>query len=462
MGAKEVYKKKIRELTRFDLKALPHDQRIDDLMQAYLKKLRSSLRKSERKTGHVPGAAVMVRKGRQLVHLRGYGYANLETGQEITHETVFDLGSVSKQFTAFAVLSTFTRPELDTPISKFFRGFPRYADDITILDLIQHTSALPEYVELYIAGRLASKDFYDRVMKRADDWYPQMARRKKKKILSNKDVLQLVSSQKLLPRAADVEFEYSNTGYVLLAELLRRATKKRLAAILEEQVFSVVGMKNTYVLDERTSFRKGAPEIVNHARCYSVPKRGKGFVPVGYTPLNYIYGDGNIQSTIVDMAKWDSHLTLLDYMTICTDEASCEKQSLDARTILWEPAELKHRRRADYGAGWNLIRNKHKDVVTVNGRRVTRTIRSRAEYHRGEWLGWRNHIARAQKWVAEDERGYVDPGTWESMGIVVLTNNTVPAAHAQFFGCALSQEIARLCWDDFEKDNLIRRVDCSL
>jgi hypothetical protein len=67
MGAKELYKKKIRELTRFNLKALPNDPRIDELMQAYLKKLRSSLRKSQRNTGHVPGAAVMVRKGHQLV-----------------------------------------------------------------------------------------------------------------------------------------------------------------------------------------------------------------------------------------------------------------------------------------------------------------------------------------------------------------------------------------------------------
>src|SRR6185436_16954657 len=132
-----------------------------------------------------------------------------------------------------------------TPISKFFRGFPRYADDITILDLIQHTSALPEYIDLYVAARFANKDFYDRAMSRADDWYPQMARRDKKKILRNKDVLQLVGSQKLLPRPPDVEFEYSNSGYVLLAELLKRATRRRLADILEEKVFSVVGMKDT-------------------------------------------------------------------------------------------------------------------------------------------------------------------------------------------------------------------------
>lgn len=105
-------------------------------MDAYLKKLRRSLPKSHRKEGGVPGAAVMVRAGHKLIHVRGYGYANLETGQKITTHTIFDLGSVSKQFTAFAALSVFTRPQLAVPISKFFRGLPGFAEKITILDLI--------------------------------------------------------------------------------------------------------------------------------------------------------------------------------------------------------------------------------------------------------------------------------------------------------------------------------------
>src|ERR1043166_363613 len=462
MGLKQRYQEKIRRLTRFDLKKLPSDPRIDDLMAEYLKKLRSSLPKNKRETGYVPGAAVMVRHCDNLIHLRGYGHANLETGAEITPKTVFDLGSVSKQFTAFAVLSTFNRPELDTPISYFFRGLPSFGEEITILDLIQHTSALPEYIKLYVAAGFANENFYDGAMSRADDWYPQMARRKKKKILSNKGVLKLVASQKLLPREPDLEFQYSNTGYVLLAELLRRATQQSLADILEQKVFKVVGMKDTYVLDEKISFRKSAPQIANHARCYNVPRRGKGYVPVGYTPVNYVYGDGNIQSTIVDMAKWDAHLTLLDYMNVCTDQPECEKHTLDARTLIWEPAELRGRRRVDYGAGWNLIRNRYKAVEKINGQTITRTIKSRAEDHRGEWLGWRSYIARAQRWVAEDESGRVNPNTWQSMGVVVLMNNTVPATHAQFYGCTLAQEIARLAWGDFKRDNIMRRVDCSL
>ena len=461
MSLKEVYKKKVRKITQFDLNALPHDPRIDDLMNAYLKKLRASLPKHKRKTGRVPGAAVMVRKGDELIHLSGYGYANLETGEKITPETVFDLGSISKQFTAFAVLSIFTESELDTPISKFFRGLPRYADRITIKHLIHHTSALPDYVDLHVAARRAAEDWYDKVMVRRDDWYPQMPHRKKARELTNRDVLDLVALQRLLPREPDVDFEYSNTGYVLLAELVHRASKQRLSEVLKEKVFSVVGMDSTYVFDETSRFGKKAPEVVHHAKCYNRVK-GKGYVPVGYSPLNFIYGDGNIHSTIVDMAKWDAHLTLLDQMTICKSLVKAERNAIAARSILWEPAKLRHRKQLEYGAGWNLIRNKYKDEVKRNGRSVTKNFESRAEYHRGVWLGWQSYIARAQKWVVPEDGQYVDPYTWESMGIVVLTNNTVPATHAEFYSCNLAQQIARLCWGAFKKDNIINRVNCGL
>src|SRR3984893_2738067 len=342
MNSSEVYQEK-------------KDERIDALMQTYLRRLRLSLPERRRATGRVPGATVMVRKGNENNHLRCDASANLETGEQITTETVFDLGSVSKQFTAFAALEVFSARELDTPISKFFRGFPRYADKITIKHLIHHTSALPDYIDLHVAARRSAEDWYDSVMRRRDDWYPQMSRRKKAKEVTNREVLRLVALQRLLPREPDVDFEYSNTGYVLLAEIVRRATKQRLSEVLKEKVFSVLGMDSTYVFDETSKFRKQAPEVLHHAKCYNAVK-DKGFVPVGYSPMNFVYGDGNIHSTIVDMAKWDRHLTLLDHMTICGSHAEGEKPAVDARSILWLPARLHRQKQAEYGAGWNLLR----------------------------------------------------------------------------------------------------------
>jgi CubicO group peptidase (beta-lactamase class C family) len=461
MNSREVHQEKIRAIPRFDLNAPPSDERVDALMQAYLRRLRLSLPKHRRAAGRAPGAAVMVRKGNELIHLKGYGCANLETGEKITHETVFDLGSVSKQFTAFAALSIFSASDLDTPISKFFRGFPRYAEKITIKHLIHHTSALPDYIDLHVAARLSAEDWYHRVMSRRDDWYPQMSRRKRSKEVTNREVLRLVALQRLLPRKPDVDFEYSNTGYVLLAEIVRRATKQRLSQVLRERVFSVVGMDDTYVFDEKSRFRKQAPEVLHHARCYNVVK-DKGFVPVGYSPMNFVYGDGNVHSTIVDMAKWDRYLTRLDRRTIFKSHASGEKAGVNARSILWEPAKLLHQKQAEYGAGWNLLRNKYKDNVRENGKKVMRSFASRAEYHRGVWLGWQNYIARAQKWILPAEGERVDPETWESMGIIVLTNNTVPAAHDEFYPCALAQQIAQLYWGHFKEDNIINCVNCEL
>src|SRR5882672_2171332 len=206
MPSSEAYRKKIRGIAGLDLNVLPSDERIDALMQKYLRRLRSALPKHRRATGRVPGAAVAVRKGNQVIHIKGYGCANLETGENVTPETVFDLGSVSKQFTAFAALSIFSAAELDTPISKFFRGFPRYADKFKIKHLIHHTSALPDYIDLHVAARQTAEDWYARVMRRSDDWYPQMPRRKKAKELTNRDVLKLVALQRLLPRDPDVNF----------------------------------------------------------------------------------------------------------------------------------------------------------------------------------------------------------------------------------------------------------------
>src|ERR1700730_12735259 len=342
MNSSEVYQEK-------------KDERIDALMQTYLRTLRLSLPKRRRATGRVPGATVMVRKGNEIIHLKGYGSANLETGEQITTETVFDLGSVSKQFTAFAALEVFSARELDTPISKFFRGFPRYADKITIKHLIHHTSALPDYIDLHVAARRSAEDWYDSVMRRRDDWYPQMSRRKKAKEVTNREVLRLVALQRLLPREPDVDFEYSNTGYVLLAEIVRRATKQRLSEFLKENVFSVVGMDSTYVFDETSKFRQKAPELLRHARCYNAVT-GKGFVPVGYSPMNFVYGDGNIHSTIMDMAKWDHYLSTLDRKTIFDSHAKSDKRAVNARSILWEPAKLLHQEQPEYGAGWNLLR----------------------------------------------------------------------------------------------------------
>jgi hypothetical protein len=134
-------------------------------------------------------------------------------------------------------------------------------------------------------------------------------------------------TQTLLPRPPDTEFKYSNSGYVVLAKLVETVTRKRFASLLKKKLFTPFGMGDTYVFDELTNFSEDAPEVVNHARNYNLVS-GQGFVPVGYTPMNFITGDGNVHSTIRDLAAWEKFLHTLDY-------------NLPARKLLWSPVLIK-------------------------------------------------------------------------------------------------------------------------
>ena len=445
MASRKVHREKpeddLDELFNLDRNALPNDPRIDEIINQHMSELRA-FKTNPKDRDRVPGAAVAVRKDKKIVHLNCYGYANLETGTKITPDTIFDLGSLSKQFTAVAVLDLVNRKRLDIndPLSKFFKGFPRYADDITVEDLVHHTSALPDYSEIYVASRRAEKDWYDLAMAKPDEWYPKMPTGKKE--ITNKDVLKWIATQTLLPRPPDTEFKYSNSGYVVLAKLVEKVTRKRFASLLKEKLFGPFGMKDTYVFDEASDFSDEAPEVVNHARNYN-HVNGQGFVPVGYTPMNFLTGDGNVHSTIVDLAIWEKLLNVLD------DESG----SGGIREALWRPAKLKNRKRVNYGWGWNLLSDKYE--VKVKGKGVTRKYESRAEYHRGMWLAWRSYIARGSRWVVPEPGKGIDPKTFESLGIIVMSNNN------QLHTCRIARDISQVYWGPLKKDNIMNNFNCG-
>jgi CubicO group peptidase (beta-lactamase class C family) len=414
-----------------DLNAPPINPQIDKIVNNLI---------NPKDRERVPGVAVMVRKDNEIVHLNCYGYANLETGAKIRLDTIFDLGSLTKQFTAVAVLNLVINNKLSLTdyLSKFFKGFPRYADSIRIEDLIHHTSGLPDYSDIYVQSRRAETDWYHKAMATGNDWYPQMPAGKKE--ITNKDVLKWIATQTLLPRPPDTEYEYCNSGYVVLAELVARVTRKRLHEYLKEELFDGLGMKRTYVFDEASRFSPTAPEIVNHARCYN---RVSGhFVPVGYTPLNFITGDGNMHSTIVDLAKWDRNLHELEFNPV--------------RDLLWTPVKVKSRKKQNYGAGWKLLRDRYEEEIEVNGKRISRKYVRRAEYHRGIWLGWRSFFVRGSRWIVP-ERGGSEPKTKESLGIIVLSNAVF--GHEEFTTCRIAQEISKVYW---KKNNIMKKLNCEV
>ena len=454
MASRKLPKKTADKFTvAFDLnrRKWPHEPQIDEIVWEV-----ANPKGRER----FPGVAVAVRMNQHVVHLNCYGYANLETGAYVTPDTIFDLGSLSKQFTATAVLQLVldNAVALSDPLSKFFKELPRYADSMTVEDLIHHTSGLPAYYDIYVASRLADEDWYEQALAKPDHWYPTMSGRKRREI-TNKDVLLWIATQKLLPRPPDTEYEYCNSGYVLLAELVARVTKMRFAEYMRRYLFSGMGLKDTYVFDEASRFSPDAREIVNHAKCYN---RVEGrFVPVGYTPLNFITGDGNVHSTIKDLLRWEFSLYVNDLYGLCfPDEA--KRMSEGGRTwreLLWTPVLTRSRKKVNYGTGWNLLRDKSVRGVEVNGRRVTARYESRAEYHRGEWLGWRSYFARGSRWPVPAAGKSVDWKRFETISIIVLSN--ADFGDKQFTTCRIAQEISRLIWGRWKKDNIMNNFNCG-
>lgn len=433
-----------------DRNALPNEPRIDKFINEIMSELGAHLTNPEDRE-RLPGVAVAVRFNRKLVHLNCYGYANLETNAKITLDTIFDLGSLSKQFTAMAVLDCeiFKLLDLKDPLSKFFKGLPRYADSITVADLIHHTSGLPDYTKLHVASRRAAEDWYEKALAEPNDWYPKMLKKRKKEI-TNKDVLRWITSQKLLAKDPDTEFDYSNSGYVVLAELVASVTNMRFADFLSEVIFKQFQMPHTYVFDELSRFSPDAPEIVNHAKCYN--RVGGRFVPVGYTPLNFITGDGNIHSTIEDLATWEVGLHQDEMQGLKVDGKT-------TREVLWAPEQLKNRKKVNYGLGWNLLNDKFEVEVEENGKRVIRKYESRAECHRGVWLGWRGYWARASTWPVPEAGKRVAPKTMESLGIVVLSN--ADFGDNQFTTCRIAREISEVYWGKWKKYNILAGLNCG-
>ena len=113
----------------------------------------------------------------------------------------------------------------------------------------------------------------------------------------------------------------------------------------------------------------------------------------------------------------------------------------------------------NYGAGWNLLKNKYEEEVNVKGRRVTRKYESRAEFHRGEWLGWRGYFARASRWPIPEAGKNVAPSTVESLGIVVLSNADFGGKH--FTTCRIAQDISQFYWGKWKKDNIMNNFNCG-
>lgn len=224
---------------------------------------------------NVPGASLGVIQNGKLVYTRGYGMANLEYDIPNDSQTVFRIGSTSKQFTAACIilLSLQDKLKLTDSLDTFFPDFPDYAKNITIQHLLNHTSGVRDY--LVLAGL---KGF------RVDDYY------------EDEDVMKwLVAQQDTNFKPGD-EFSYSNSGYWLLGQIVNKVSGMKMSEFAEKELFKPLGMKHTHFHDNHKQIVK------NRASGYS-PKDEEGF-RINMTTLDMI-GDGGIFTTIEDILIWD-------------------------------------------------------------------------------------------------------------------------------------------------------------
>lgn len=224
-----------------------------------------------------PGAVVAVVEGGEIVFAKAYGLANLEHKVPMTRETVLDIGSTAKQFTAFAIvlLSQEGKLSLDDDIRSHLPEVPDFGYTITIRHLVHHMSGLREiYNALMMEGWQAGDG------------------------IAQEDALQLTARMNELNFEPGTEYLYCNTAYMLLADIVSRVSGVPFPEFMAGNVFGPVGMKNTTIM---ASFGQSIPGA---AESYG-PAEGGGFVRI--FDNSTIQGAGGIYTTVDDLAAWMSN-----------------------------------------------------------------------------------------------------------------------------------------------------------
>jgi CubicO group peptidase (beta-lactamase class C family) len=244
-----------------------------------------------------PGCSLAVIQYGEIIYKRGYGMANLELDVPIRPDSIFDIGSTSKQFTALSVLLLSRRGvlSLDDPIQKYLPEIPGYGAPVTIRHLIHHTSGIRDYLTLMAIANMPFENDYQEDL-----------------------VVDLVARQKALNFTPGDEHLYSNSGYFLLSEIVERASGQDLRQFAHENIFEPLGMRHTH-------YHNNFKEIVPQRASGYTPKKGGGFeIDMG---IFDILGDGAVYTSVEDLFLWDQNFyhnvldgggqDLIDQMQTC-------------------------------------------------------------------------------------------------------------------------------------------------
>jgi CubicO group peptidase (beta-lactamase class C family) len=292
------------------------DRDIDRLMSAY--------------AGEGPGASVLVVRDGEPVINKAYGYANLEERTPAAPNTNYRLASVTKQFTAAAVLLLVEdgRVQLAEPVRRWLPELPATLDVVTVRHLLTHTSGVIDYEDVTPASMTAQ--------------------------LHDADVLEMLASQPKTYFAPGAGYRYSNSGYALLALIVERASGKSFATFLAERIFRPLGMTATVAHED------GVSTVAHRAYGYSATEQG--WTRTDQSQTSAVLGDGGVYSSIEDLARWDAALY---------DSRLLSRESL---RLAFTPATPTDDPTIEYGFGWRIT--------------------GETLWHSGETIGFRNVIVR--------------------------------------------------------------------
>lgn len=300
--------------------------------------------------GNVPGASLLVVHNGKSVVRRSWGFADLGAHIAANPQTNYRLASVTKQFTATAILllAQDNKLFLSDKISKYLPSLPKSDSSITLHHLLTHTSGLIDYEDLMAEG--TTKQVHDA------------------------DVLNLLESADSLHFAPGTKYQYSNTGYSLLALIVERVSGKSFADFLHDRIFIPLGMTNT------VAHRDGFDTVPHRAFGYRLTDGS--WTQRDQSSTSAVLGDGGIYSSIDDMAKWDA----AQYDSRLLNE--------EWRRVAFTPHTPTNVPGTSYGFGWEI---------------TGETI-----WHSGETTGFRNVIVRYPA---------------KKLTVVILTNRGAPEPH---------------------------------
>ena len=281
---------------------------------------------------HIPGMSIAVLVGDSVLMAQGYGWANLELGVPASDSTIYQSGSVGKQFTSALVLMLVEqgRLRLDDPIARYLPEGRQRWKGITVRHLLNHTSGIPDYTDSVVD---LQRDYTDEQLVRAAAALPL-----------------------LFPPGA--RWSYSNTGYLLLGVLIHRVTGTFYGDLLRDSVFTPLGMHTARVISEEDI----------------VPNRAAGYRRVHGEIKNQTW----VSPTLNMTADGSLYLCLRDYERWAVALNHRERPSARVLEMAWTPAPLSGGRTYPYGAGWFLVPQR-------NHQRIG---------HTGSWQGFQTSIQR--------------------------------------------------------------------